>query len=241
MEDVEKDLLVIREDEVRASLWPAQMTREKVPEIATTQAAVQGNVCGHSWDEFRRLQTGDPDVGPVFKAVRNGTPPNESKTARDEPDPKEAMWAGGAATAAEGCPVRCLHDPRDGEEVRQLVVPASLQRHVYETQHDHGGHFSERGTLQLLRRGYCWPKMAADVKSWIQQCKRCALAKDVFPKSQAPMTCTNVTAPLGVLAMDFTVLEPLTGGCENVLVRFQKLVCALWLPCETSHGPRPKF
>jgi len=94
----------------------------------------------------------------------------------------------------------------------------SLRRHIYETQHNHGGHFSERSTLQLLRRGYYWPKMAADVKSWIQQCKRCALAKDVFPKTQAPMTCTNVTAPLNVLAMDFTVLEPSMGGYENVLV-----------------------
>ncbi|KAJ8375588.1 hypothetical protein SKAU_G00061680 [Synaphobranchus kaupii] len=32
------------------------------------------------------------------------------------------------------------------------------------------------------------------------------------------MTCTNVTAPLEVLAMDVTVLEPSVGGYENVLV-----------------------
>ncbi len=40
----------------------------------------------------------------------------------------------------------------------------------------------------------------------------------MFPKIRAPMTCTNVTAPLEVLAMDYTMLERSAGGYENVLV-----------------------
>ncbi len=32
------------------------------------------------------------------------------------------------------------------------------------------------------------------------------------------MTCSNVTAPLEVLAMDYTQLEMCSGGYENVLV-----------------------
>lgn len=57
-----------------------------------------------------------------------------------------------------------------------------------------------------------------NVRCWVWQCKRCPLARDVFLRAQAPMTCTNVTAPLEVLAMDYTLLEPSTGGYENVLV-----------------------
>jgi len=63
VEDIEKDFLVIKEDEVRASLWPAREFEKKAPVIAATQAAVQGNLCGHSWDKLQRLQTGDPGVG----------------------------------------------------------------------------------------------------------------------------------------------------------------------------------
>ncbi len=93
-----------------------------------------------------------------------------------------------------------------------MVVPEPLQREVYEGQHEHGGHFGERSTLTLMRQRYYWPTMSADVPCWIKQCKRCTLAKDVFPRLRAPMTCSNVSAPLEVLAMDYTQLEQSSGG-----------------------------
>ncbi len=42
----------------------------------------------------------------------------------------------------------------------------------------------------------------------------------MFPKIHAPMTCTNVTAPLEVLAMDYTMLERSAGGYKNMFTRF---------------------
>lgn len=45
-----------------------------------------------------------------------------------------------------------------------------------------------------------------------------SLARDVFPKLQTPMTCINVSVPLEVLVMDYTLLEPSTRGYENILV-----------------------
>ncbi len=91
---------------------------------------------------------------------------------------------------------RVITDPRDGEELWQLVLPESLRAKVYEGVHEHGGHFGSRSTLEQIRRSYYWPSMANDVQTWVTQCRRCTLAKDVFPKIRAPMTCTNVTAPL---------------------------------------------
>lgn len=75
---------------------------------------------------------------------------------------------------------------------------------------------SDKGTMARLRRNYYWPSLVKDVRGWVQQCKICALVRDVLTKSQAPMTCTNVTTPLEVLAMDYTLLEPSAGGYENV-------------------------
>lgn len=60
--------------------------------------------------------------------------------------------------------------------------------------------------------------MSTDVPHWTSLCKRCTLAKDVFPRLRAPMTLINVSAPLEVLAMDYTQLEQYSGGYENVLV-----------------------
>ncbi len=138
----------------------------------------------------------------------------------------------------KGVMCRTIFDPRDGEEICQLVVPEPLRYKVYESQHDHCGHFGERSTLERMRRSYYWPTMSKDVQSWIQECKRCALAKDVFPKIRAPMTCTNVTAPLEVLAMDYTVLEESVGGYENVLVltdMFTRFTVAVPTRNQTAH------
>ncbi len=117
---------------------------------------------------------------------------------------------------------RRILDPRDGEEIWQMVVPEPLQREVYEGQHEHGGHFGERSTLTRMRQSYYWPTMSVDVQCWIKQCKRCTLAKDVFPRLRAPMTFSNVSAPLEVLAMNYTQLEQSSGGYENVLVLTNK-------------------
>lgn len=82
----------------------------------------------------------------------------------------------------KGVLFRTIFDPRDGEEICQLVVPEPLRYKVYESQHDHCGHFGKRSTLEHMRRSYFWPTMSKDVQSWVQECKRCTLAKDVFPK-----------------------------------------------------------
>lgn len=113
---------------------------------------------------------------------------------------------------------RMITDPRDGGEIWQLVVPESLREKVFKGVHEHGGHFGSRSTLEQMRQSYYWPTMAKDVQTWVTQCRRCTLAKDVFPRIRAPMTCTNITAPIEVLAMDYTVLERSAGGYENVLV-----------------------
>ncbi|KAJ8359110.1 hypothetical protein SKAU_G00156350 [Synaphobranchus kaupii] len=218
VEDTEKDFLVRTAEEVRTCLWPGKKNKLMKASVAATQATVKSELRGYSWDELWRRQAEDPDVGPVIEAVRGGTPLIKRQLRESSPLQRKLYGQWERLCLQKGVLFRRFCDPPDGQEVRQLVVPAALQRHIYETQHDHGGHFSQGGTLDLLRRGYYWPRMVADVKSWVQQCKRCALARDVFPKAQAPMTCTKVTAPLEVLAMYFTVLEPSVGGYENVLV-----------------------
>lgn len=218
VEDREKDFLVIPAEDVRTRFGPAEAKPVGFRDMAAQQRAVKGGSCGLNWEELRLLQKDDPEVGPVLTAVGKGMSPTKEQQKDMEPGLRKLFGQRERLQINHGVLFRRLHDPRDGEEIRQLVVPGAMRRQVYETQHDHGGHFGRRGTLELLRRGYYWPHMEADVERWVRQCKRCALARDVFPRAQAPMTCTNVTAPLEVLAMDFTVLEPSAGGFENVLV-----------------------
>ncbi|XP_041958650.1 uncharacterized protein cuzd1.1 [Alosa sapidissima] len=217
--DNDKDFLVIQADEVRACLWPGQEVGTRGPDVhAASQAAVTAKVYGHSWEELQQLQADDPSVGPLAIAVKRNARPNRHQLQEMPPALKRLSSQWERLKIRYGVLFRCLCDPRDGEEVHQLVLPECLQKHVFSMEHEHGGHFSDRSTLARMRRSYYWPSMSKDVQGWVKQCKRCALAKDVFPKIRAPMTCTNVTTPLEVLAMDYTFLERSVGGFENVLV-----------------------
>ena len=65
-----------------------------------------------------------------------------------------------------------------------------------------------------------WPTMTCDVQKWCDKCERCCLAKDKQPNLKTYMCRPTLVAaaPLDVLAIDFTVLEPASDGRENVLV-----------------------
>ncbi|XP_042624230.1 uncharacterized protein cuzd1.1 [Cyprinus carpio] len=218
-DDDGKDFIRLGADEVRACLWPGKRIDQEEPEgKAAVQASIRGEINGYSWSEIGKQQKNDPVIGPIYKAVCDTKRPSKMHHSYMEPKMKKLAKEFDRLKLRQGVLFRRILDPRDGEEIWQVVVPEPIQREVYEGQHEHGGHFGERSTLTLMRRSYYWPTMSADVPCWIRQCKRCTLAKDVFPRLRAPMTCSNVSAPLEVLAMDYTQLEQPSGGYENVLV-----------------------
>ncbi|RXN16347.1 Transposon Ty3-I Gag-Pol poly [Labeo rohita] len=218
-EDTGKDFIRLTSDEVRACLWPGEgeEIEESTVRVAK-QAVIKKGVDGYSWSSISEQQRKDPCIAPVYNAVLE----NRRLVARSfrgmETQQKKLARQLERLKLRHQVLFRVIMDPRDGEEIWQLVVPESLREKVYEGVHEHGGHFGKRSTLGQMRRSYYWPSMSGDVQTWVTQCRRCTLAKDVFPKIRAPMTCTNVTAPLEVLAMDYTVLEKSAGGYENVLV-----------------------
>ncbi len=218
-DDDGKDFIRLGADEVRACLWPGRRIDQKEPEgKAAVQASIRGEINGYSWSEIGKKQRNDPVISPIYKAVSENKRPSGMDHSCIEPKLKRFAKEYDRLKLRQGVLFRRILDPRDGEEIWQMVVPEPLQREVYEGQHEHGGHFGERSTLTRMRRSYYWPTMSVDVQCWIKQCKRCTLAKDVFPRLRAPMTCSNVSAPLEVLAMDYTQLEQSSGGYENVLV-----------------------
>lgn len=234
-EDSGKDFICLGPEEVRACLWPGQ---KDITTQGATQSAVRAAVNGFSWSELEMEQRKDPRVQPALTAVQNQQKPTGMSLHQADPKLQRLFKQFDRLSLHKGVLFRTITDPRDGERIRQLVVPENLQRRVYEGQHDHGGHFGERSTLETMRRSYYWPTMTQDVQAWVKECRRCALAKDVFPRTRAPMTCTNVSAPLEVVAMDYTLLERSSGGFENVLVMtdmFTRFTVAVPTRNQTAH------
>ena len=54
--------------------------------------------------------------------------------------------------------------------------------------------------------------MHAEVKRWVSECERFAVAKGPYLTARTPMGSIITTKPLKVLTMDFTQLEPASDG-----------------------------
>ena len=70
----------------------------------------------------------------------------------------------------------------------------------------------------MVRERCYWVGLHDDVQRWVTQCERCAVAKMPHIKTRTPLGRITATRPLEVVCVDFTVLEPLSDGRENVLV-----------------------
>ncbi|KAK3553387.1 hypothetical protein QTP70_003551 [Hemibagrus guttatus] len=96
------------------------------------------------------------------------------------------------------------------------------------------GHPGIKGTLSLLQQRFWWPRMAVDVKRYIQGCRECAMSKSPrhLPAGKLlPLPVPN--RPWSHLGIDFIVDLPASEGCTCVLVivdRFSKACRLMPLP-----------
>lgn len=104
-----------------------------------------------------------------------------------------------------------------GKEMLQLVLPQSLRCQVLKSLHDDGGHLGIERTIELARDRFFWPKMAADIASYIRTCGRCVAHKSL-PHKTAPLNQITSSGPLDLVCIDFLAIEPDSRGVTNVLV-----------------------
>ncbi len=78
--------------------------------------------------------------------------------------------------------------------IAQLCLPAEYRGYVVQQYHDNilGAH---RGTVRLiaaLRQRYFWPKMQADISTYVKTCQACLQGKHPTSKRKAPMELRQV-------------------------------------------------
>ena len=174
------------------------------------------------------MQKADPTIKEFLKFWERSTKPSfaERKQLIHQCVTLLRLWD--RITRDQGLMYRIVQDLKLGE-LKQLLLPATLKGKVISSLHDDMGHQRSERSLQLIREQCYWPKMYSDVESWIEKCERCTLAKMPNPRIRPPMG-NQAIKPLEILVIDFTVLEPATGGQENVLVMtdvFTKFTCAV--------------
>ena len=191
-----------------------------------------------SWtsEELIAHQEDDPDLLPIRqgKAVQE-KPPWESVSGGSKV--LRHYWSQwDSLVLKDGLLLRRFESPK-GDEVRlQFVVPAALQKQVWEVAHSHplSGHFMTKKTLHRLREKFYWSGASRDVDRWCRSCEECGQRRGHKSKARGKLRLYRAGEPLQRMALD--IMGPLpttTGGNRYVLVMadyFSKWVETAALP-----------
>lgn len=163
------------------------------------------------------LQQVDPTIAAFQPYWLRGVKPSREERMRECHRTVGLLRQWGRIVEIEGVLYRRVCDQKEGA-IRQLVLPAALQKEVLTRMHTEHGHQGVERTFKLVRGRCYWPGMFKDIEAFCKACERCIVSKAPQPRVVAAMGSLLAFRPLEVVAMDFTVLEPSSDGRENVLV-----------------------
>ena len=107
------------------------------------------------------------------------------------------------------------------DEVRwQAVVPLTHRRIVLKYSHDNkaSGHLGIMKTVSKIRKGYFWPGLQNDVKSYVAGCDFCSRRKEPLKTERAPMELERSGFPMERIAIDILGELPLTERGNKYIV-----------------------
>ena len=166
--------------------------------------------------EMTAMQEQDDDISQVLSYLKSNHKPTRRQIMTLSKPARKIIGQRAKLSFSDGILTRTIEI--EGVAISQLVLPTQLRNTVLTAMHNAAGHQGSERTLVLIKMRCYWPTMTYDVQRWCDKCERCCLAKEKQPKLQTHMGSLVATAPLDVLAIDFTVLEPASDGCENVLI-----------------------
>ncbi|KAJ8362385.1 hypothetical protein AAFF_G00376130, partial [Aldrovandia affinis] len=192
------------------------------PEVVGGVISVNEVSCSSSFPVYsEEVLSSQQQVDPVIKAfVRywaQGRKPGPVERAKEDSQTLELLRQWERVVQEGGVFYRLFQDTRQGQ-VKQVVLPYSLQGEVLQRMHEGHGHQGVERTFRLIRARCYWPGMYQDIEAYCKQCRRCIVSKAPVPRVVTELGSLMASRPLEVVAMDFTVLEPSSDGRENVLI-----------------------
>ena len=100
----------------------------------------------------------------------------------------------------------------------QLVLPFKYHQLVYSELHEKLAHLGADRVTELARQRFFWPKMARDIRNFVQKKCKCIADKKPNVPERAKMMSIESSYPFEVVAIDFIHLDRCRGGFEYVLV-----------------------
>lgn len=189
----------------------------------------------YSLQDLSKLQLDDPYISKLIKFLEQTQKPSPKQIQHEHSDVKCMLKYWDQLNLKRGVLYRTVLIHNVYKDL--LVLPESLKTLVLHHMHDLAGHQGIERTVALVRERCYWPTLHKDVEFYCSHCRRCVIAKEPVPKVKVKMKHLTASAPLDVVAMDFTLLEKSSSGIENVLVItdiFTKFVVAVTTRDQTA-------
>ena len=174
-------------------------------------AAVNAPESSLSKADLSRAQMHDPVIGPVHSAVLTDTRPNRREWQNFSNRSKLLFRQWKKLAVVDGVLTRNLSDRC------QIVVPESSHQLVYTELHEKMGHLGLERVLDLARRRFFWPHMAADIDHYIKKKCSCVITKKPNVQERAPLVPIHATKPFEMISIDFLQVDKCKGGFEYIL------------------------
>ena len=118
--------------------------------------------------------------------------------------------------------ILCRRSSNQGKEQArtqdQVVWPESLRHLVYKWFHVEMGHLGTNRVAQLCRSRVFWPKMMADIDTFIHKQCQCIAQKKPMRHYEAELQTISTSAPLELITVDYLKLEKGVGGYQYILL-----------------------
>ena len=103
-------------------------------------------------------------------------------------------------------------------EYHQMVLPLKFQAQVLQLLHDSPGHQGIEKNIALCQEHFYWNTMFQDATKYVKDCPWCQIVKGDYTKPNRILGFIIAQNPLDLMCVDFTKVDPLRDGKENILV-----------------------
>ena len=150
--------------------------------------------------KWQRKQAEDPEIIKIIELMQSNTW-STYKYDKNEPSSMKSYVKVRVDLESEnGLLYRRIRLKDHEEDTYQLVVPVAYRKVALELLHDKFGHLGIDRTTSLSCERFFWPRMAEEIRQYIQNCERCLRYKQQL--EWAELKCLEASYPLELVHMD---------------------------------------
>ena len=163
-----------------------------------------------------RRQNEDPEIRKIIDLIQRGEQ-NSYRYSKQESDTmKSCVKVRSDLELENGLLYHRIRLKDRDEDSYQFVVPVKYRTLALELLHDRFGHLGIDRTTELCVGCFFWPKMADEVRKYIQNCERCIRFKQ--KPEWAELKPLEASYPLELVHMDFLKIGRKDDKNANVLL-----------------------